>query len=47
MFEIAGDTSVCSVIQSFGENNRQFPLQTNFKTKQGDENKSPQLERAY
>jgi hypothetical protein len=25
----------------------QFPLQTNFKTRQGDANKSPQLERAY
>ena len=27
--------------------NRQFPLKTNFKTRQGDANKSPQLERAY
>ena len=27
--------------------NRQFPLWTNFKTRQGDANKSPQLERAY
>ena len=27
--------------------NRQFPLQTNFKTRQGDANKSPQLERTY
>ena len=37
--------SVCSVIQNCGENNRQFPLQTNFKTRQGDANKS--IERAY
>ena len=28
-------------------NNRQFPLYTNFKTRQGVANKSPQLERAY
>jgi hypothetical protein len=37
------------VLQEWGGNysNRQFPLQTNFKTRQGDANKSPQLERAY
>ena len=38
------------VVENFKQKiifNRQLPLWTNFKTRQGDGNKSPQLERAY
>jgi hypothetical protein len=40
---LAGERKCLVVV----EVNRQFPLQTNFKTRQGDANRSPQLERAY
>jgi hypothetical protein len=42
-------TIICFIaMQTYKElNNRQFPFLTIFKTRQGDANKSPQLERAY